>query len=118
VGHRGQLQEVVLNVVQNSIDAMITVPEKSRVLHIRTELHGVESIAISVDDSGPGIDPKKMASIFDPFVTTKAKGMGLGLALSHMIIERHGGQISVLPSANSGAHFRIAIPIKSTTPEA
>ena len=118
MGHRGQLQEVVLNLVQNSIDAMMTVPEKSRVLHIGTELHGAESIAISVDDSGPGIDPKKMSSIFDPFVTTKAKGTGLGLALSHMIIERHGGQISVLPGANGGAHFRITIPIKPAPPQA
>jgi signal transduction histidine kinase len=118
MGHRGQLQEVVLNLVQNSIDAMMTVPEKSRVLHIGTELHGAESIAISVDDSGTGIDPKKMPSIFDPFVTTKAKGMGLGLALSQMIIERHGGQISVRPSANGGAQFRITIPIKSATSEA
>jgi signal transduction histidine kinase len=117
VGHRGQLQEVLLNLVQNSIDAMITVADKSRVLHIGTELHG-ETIAISVDDSGPGIDPKKMTSIFDPFVTTKAKGMGLGLALSHMIIERHGGQISVLPGPNGGAHFRITIPIKPTPPQA
>jgi signal transduction histidine kinase len=117
VGHRGQLQEVLLNLVQNSIDAMITVADKSRVLHIGTELHG-ETIAISVDDSGPGIDPEKMTSIFDPFVTTKAKGMGLGLALSHMIIERHGGQISVLPGPNGGAHFRITIPIKPTPPQA
>jgi C4-dicarboxylate-specific signal transduction histidine kinase len=109
---------VLLNLVQNSIDAMMTVPEKSRVLHIGTELHGAESIAISVDDSGTGIDPKKMPSIFDPFVTTKAKGMGLGLALSQMIIERHGGQISVRPSANGGAQFRITIPIKSATSEA
>jgi C4-dicarboxylate-specific signal transduction histidine kinase len=84
MGDRGQLQEVLLNLVQNSIDAMETKTDGGRVLHVRTELHGAEAIVISVEDSGPGIEPKKMASVFDPFVTTKAKGMGFGLGhISH-----------------------------------
>lgn len=113
MGDRGQLQEVLLNLLQNSIDAMETITDGGRVLHVGTELHGAEAIVISVEDSGPGIEPKKIASIFDPFVTTKAKGMGLGLAISHMIIDRHQGQISIVPSAKSGAHFRITLPIKA-----
>jgi len=117
MGHRGQLQQVLLNLVQNAIDAMRAIP--ARTLRVATELSGVEAVVISVEDSGPGIEPKRATSIFDAFVTTKAKGMGLGLALSQMIIERHGGQISVRPGANSGAHFRITIPInKSPTPQA
>jgi len=117
MGHRGQLQQVLLNLVQNAIDAMRAIP--ARTLRVATELSGVEAVVISVEDSGPGIEPKRATSIFDAFVTTKAKGMGLGLALSHMIIERHGGQISVRPGANNGAHFRITIPInKSPTPQA
>jgi signal transduction histidine kinase len=118
MGHRGQLQEVLLNLVQNSIDAMVTITDRNRVLRIATELFGAEAIAISVEDSGPGIDPKNASSIFDPFVTTKPNGTGLGLAISHMIIERHRGQISVAPSANGGAHFRITIPVKSANPQA
>jgi signal transduction histidine kinase len=117
MGHRGQLQQVLLNLVQNAIDAMRAIPARSRTLRVATELSGVEAVVISVEDSGPGIEPKRATSIFDAFVTTKAKGMGLGLALSQMIIERHGGQISVCPGANNGAHFGITIPInKSPTP--
>ena len=76
---------------------------------------GAKAVVISVEDTGPGIEPKKMTSVFDAFVTTKATGMGLGLALSQMIIERHDGQIVVVPSANFGAHFQITLPIKRTS---
>jgi signal transduction histidine kinase len=113
VGHRGQLQEVLLNLIQNAIDAMRTMTDKSRVLRVGTELQGAKAVVVSVEDSGPGIEPKKMTSVFDAFVTTKATGMGLGLALSQMIIEQHGGQIVVVPSANQGAHFRITLPIRN-----
>jgi signal transduction histidine kinase len=112
-GHRGQLQEVVLNLIQNAIDAMRTITDGSRVLRVGTELQDGKAIVVSVEDSGPGIEPNKMSSIFDAFVTTKATGMGLGLALSQMIIEQHGGQIVVVPSANHGAHFRITLPVKT-----
>ena len=114
MGHRGQLQEVLLNLVQNSIDAMRTITDRSRVLSASgPSFTARRQLFISVEESGPGIEPKKIASIFDPFVTTKAKGMGLGLAISHMIIECHQGQISIVPSAKSGAHFRITLPIKA-----
>jgi len=118
IGHRGQLQQVLLNLVQNAIDAMRAITAQSRTLRVATDLSGVEAVVISIEDSGPGIEPERVTSIFDAFVTTKANGMGLGLAISQMIIERHGGQISVLPRANRGAHFRITIPIRSATPQA
>jgi signal transduction histidine kinase len=118
MGHRGQLQQVLLNLFQNAIDAMRATTAGCRTLRVATELSGVEAVVISVEDSGPGIEPERVTSIFDAFVTTKANGMGLGLAISQMIIERHGGQISVRPSANGGAQFRITIPIKSATSEA
>lgn len=82
-------------------------------IRVGTEVEGTKAVLISVEDSGPGIEPKKMSSVFDAFVTTKATGMGFGLALSQMIIERHDGQIAVVPSANLGAHFRITLPIKN-----
>ena len=115
VGHRGQLQEVLLNLIQNAIDAMRTITDRSRLLRVGTKLHGTKAVVISVEDSGPGIEPNKMSSVFDAFVTTKATGMGLGLALSQMIIERHDGQIVVVPSVNHGAHFRITLPIKNNS---
>jgi signal transduction histidine kinase len=110
MGHRGQLQQVFLNLVQNAIDAMIAIAAGSRTLRVATQLSGVEAVVISVEDSGPGIEPKRVASIFDAFVTTKANGMGLGLAISQMIIERHDGQIAVAASVRGGAHFRITLP--------
>ena len=82
-------------------------------IRVGTDHQDGKAVAISVEDSGPGIEPKKMTSVFNAFVTTKATGMGLGLALSQMIIQRHGGQIVVVPSANHGAHFRITLPIKN-----
>ena len=113
MGHRGQLQEVLLNLSQNAIDAMRSITDRSRVIRVGTDHQDGKTVAISVEDSGPGIEPKKMTSVFDAFVTTKATGMGLGLALSQMIIERHGGQIVLVPSTNHGAHFRITLPIKN-----
>src|SRR5215469_16721349 len=110
VGHKGQLQEVLLNLIQNAIDAMRTISDGNRVTSVGTELQSGKAVVISVEDSGPGIDPKKMTAVFDAFVTTKATGMGLGLALSQMIIERHGGQLSASSALPRGAIFRIVLP--------
>jgi signal transduction histidine kinase len=110
IGHRGQLLEVLLNLIQNSIDAMRTITDGSRTLRVATALYGVEAVVISVEDSGPGIEPSKAPSIFDAFVTTKANGMGLGLAISQTIIERHNGQITVAASVSGGAHFQVTLP--------
>ena len=70
-GHSGQLQEVVLNLVRNAIDAMDSITDRARVLRVKTARDGREGVVVSVEDSGPGIDPKKVDSIFDAFVTTK-----------------------------------------------
>ena len=112
MGHKGQLQEVILNLVQNSIDAMRTVTAKPRMLHVRTEPHGRDAIAISVEDTGPGIEEKTLSSVFDAFVTTKTKGMGLGLAISQWIVERHDGRITAMSGVKGGARFEIILPIK------
>ena len=72
-GHSGQLQEVMLNLVRNAIEAMDSISDRARVLRVRTERDGREAIVVSVQDSGPGIDPDKVDSIFDPFVTTKPR---------------------------------------------
>jgi signal transduction histidine kinase len=110
--HKGQLQEVVINLMQNSIDAMETV-EKARFLRIQTERRGQGAISISIQDSGKGIDARMIDTIFDAFVTTKAKGKGLGLAISKMIIDRHEGQLTASSAgAENGAIFQITLPIQ------
>jgi signal transduction histidine kinase len=112
-GHSGQLQEVMLNLVRNAIDAMVSITDRARVLRVRTECDGRGAIVVSVEDSGPGIDPEKSDSIFDAFVTTKPQGMGLGLAICRMIISRHEGQLSASADCKSGASFQFTLPIKS-----
>ena len=110
-GHSGQLQEVVVNMIQNAIDAMDAVDDGSRVLTVRTERNGNDAISIEIEDSGPGIDPKKSSDdLFDAFFTTKPHGMGLGLAICRMIVEHHGGELSVSSADPHGAIFRIKLP--------
>jgi signal transduction histidine kinase len=110
IGHSGQLQQVIVNLIQNAIDAMDTVNSDRRVLQVTTEHDGGEAISITVEDTGPGIDPKKSDHIFDTFFTTKPHGMGLGLAICRMIVERHDGKLSVSSADRHGAIFRIKLP--------
>ena len=110
MGHRGQLQEVLINLVRNAIEAMDAVKDGPRVLQLSAEPHGDDAVAVSVEDSGAGIDPKQMEAIFDAFITTKQHGMGLGLALCRMIIERHEGRLSAAPAHPRGAVFRMVLP--------
>lgn len=108
-GNKGQLQEVIVNLVQNAIEAMDELTTERRVLQIRAE-PAIDRIVVTVEDSGPGIDENKASSIFDPFVTTKRDGMGLGLAISRMIVERHGGELTVAPAHPHGCIFRMVLP--------
>jgi signal transduction histidine kinase len=110
-GHKGQLQQVVFNLVRNALEAMDATTERSRFLQVKTRLHDGDAIIVAVNDSGPGIDPKQLEGIFDPFVTTKSLGMGLGLAICRMIIERHGGRLSALSDGINGAQFQFVLPI-------
>jgi signal transduction histidine kinase len=112
-GHSGQLQEVMLNLVRNAIDAMDSITDRPRVLRVRTECDGRGAVVVSVEDSGSGIAPEKLQSIFDAFVTTKPQGMGLGLAICRMIISRHEGQLSASADNKNGALFQFTLPIKS-----
>jgi signal transduction histidine kinase len=112
-GHGGQMQEVILNLVHNAIEAMDTVKDGRRVLLVSTGHHDRDAIAVAIEDSGPGIDPEKLESIFDPFVSTKPRGMGLGLAICRMTVERHGGQLSASSGKDKGARFQFTLPIKS-----
>jgi signal transduction histidine kinase len=111
MGHRVQLQEVILNLVRNAIDAMDTTHVDRRSLTMRTRPDGGKAIVMEVEDSGPGIETRRLAAIFEPFVTTKPKGTGLGLPICSRIIERHGGQLKASPDCNHGALFQIILPI-------
>jgi len=110
MGHNGQLQQVIVNLIQNAIDAMDSVDSDRRVLHLRTEHNGGNAISITIEDTGPGIDPNKTDNVFDAFFTTKSHGLGLGLAICRMIIEHHDGKLSVSSANPHGAIFRINLP--------
>src|SRR5262249_53946146 len=101
-GHKGQLQEVISNLIHNAVDAMDATTDRSRVLRLTTELRD-DAIKLTVEDSGPGIDANKLEGIFGAFITTKSQGMGLGLAISRMIIEKHKGQITASSDGKKGA---------------
>jgi len=108
-GDRVQLQQVVMNLVMNAIDAMSDNPPERRTLSVRTQQNPEGWIEVSVSDSGPGIAPAAIASVFDPFFTTKPQGMGLGLSISRTIVQSHGGRIWV-EADSGGATFRFVIP--------
>jgi signal transduction histidine kinase len=110
MGHSGQLHQVIVNLIQNAIDAMDSVAGGRRVLQVNTEYDGGDAISITIEDTGPGIDPKKSDDIFGAFFTTKPHGMGLGLAICRMIVERHDGELSVASANPHGAIFRIKLP--------
>lgn len=114
VGHQGQLQEVLMNLIRNAIEAMDTVKTGPRMLTVKTRMQGEDSVAVIVADTGPGIPPEKIGAIFDAFMTTKAKGMGLGLAICRMIAERHGGRLEASSAASGGARFQMTLPGEPT----
>jgi PAS domain S-box-containing protein len=109
-GHKRQLQQVISNLVQNAIEAMDNTTDRDRLLRVRTGLHNRDAIIVAVEDSGPGVDPKQLGSIFDAFFTTKSHGIGLGLAICRMIVERHGGQLTAASDGNNGALFQFVLP--------
>jgi PAS domain S-box-containing protein len=113
LGDRVQLQQVLLNLVVNGMDAMSTVPERTRLLVIRggRDTHdGTPSATISVQDQGVGLQDTDAARLFDAFYTTKPNGMGMGLAISRSIIEAHGGRLWVERQDGTGATFSFTLP--------
>jgi signal transduction histidine kinase len=110
LGDHIQLQQVILNLVVNGIDAMKDTPSENRTISLRTSR--VENFAqLSVSDRGPGIPEDKLKEIFDPFFTSKTEGMGMGLSIARTIIEAHHGLISAKNRDHGGASFRIKLPL-------
>jgi PAS domain S-box-containing protein len=110
LGDRVQLQQVILNLVTNGADALDGVPRERRELVIRSTADRAGGVAVAVQDSGVGIDPKNLGHIFDALFTTKPGGMGMGLAICKSIIEAHGGRISASPNAGGGSTFQFTVP--------
>jgi C4-dicarboxylate-specific signal transduction histidine kinase len=99
----------------NAIEAMETTSDRSRVLRVKTDLRDRKAIGVVVQDSGPGIDSNKLSDLFTGLVSTKPHGMGLGLglAISRMIIDYHGGKLTALSDGKDGTSFEFILPIAS-----
>lgn len=106
-----QLQQVLLNLVKNAIEAMTFVVPEARRLRLTTSFDGHSTVFLSVQDSGPGIPVEDRERIFDPFFTTKSGGMGLGLAICFTVVENHGGKLRLAKSDSDGSIFELAIPV-------
>lgn len=109
LGDRVQLQQVLLNLIMNAIDAMIVVRDRPRKLLI-TSATDAEEVLVQVQDSGHGLDTEHIHRIFDSFFTTKAEGTGMGLSISRSIIEAYGGRLRASPGSPHGAVFQIDLP--------
>lgn len=109
-GDRVQLQQVILNLIVNAIEAMSAIDMRPRELLITTETNEADGVVISVQDSGPGLPPAATELIFDSFYTTKFGGMGMGLSICRSIIEAHGGRVWTIPNGPRGAIFRFNLP--------
>src|SRR5206468_4547055 len=102
-----QLQQVILNLVKNAIEAMSFMPPDGRRLNVGTRLEGGSSIVLFVQDTGPGVHPEDQGRIFEAFFTTKPAGMGLGLAICRTIVERCDGRLVLAESSSRGSTFDI-----------
>jgi C4-dicarboxylate-specific signal transduction histidine kinase len=109
-GDRVQLQQVLLNLIMNSIEAMRATADLPRRLTVSSELTATSGMLMTVEDTGAGVDPAVANRIFDGFFTTKPNGMGMGLSICRSIIEAHGGQIWASPCAPHGAAFQFILP--------
>jgi PAS domain S-box-containing protein len=109
LGDRVQLQQVVLNLMMNGIDAMKTVTDRTRSLVIKTESVEPDQVRATLQDSGTGLDPKSVERIFDAFYTTKSGGMGMGLSISRSIVENHGGRLRAIPNDGPGTSLEFTL---------
>jgi signal transduction histidine kinase len=110
-GDKVQLQQVVLNLVMNAVEAMQSV--QIRLLKVQTDQINPTMVRVSIEDTGTGIDPSDIDRVFRPFFTSKANGMGMGLVICRSIIEKHDGRIWVSPGVNGGSVFQFELPTKS-----
>ena len=108
----GQIQQGILNLVRNSLDALTGHAARGGQITIRSELTAEGEVQLSVADNGPGVSAEAMQRIFDPFFSTKENGTGLGLAITHTIVRAHGGSVGYRPNVPTGACFYILLPTR------
>jgi C4-dicarboxylate-specific signal transduction histidine kinase len=112
-GDRVQLQQVILNLVMNGVEAMASVIDRPRELLIFSRTHESDQMLVAVQDCGAGIDQENLEKIFSAFYTTKSQGMGMGLAISRSIIEGHGGRLWATPNEGEGATIQFTLPLNT-----
>jgi signal transduction histidine kinase len=110
IGNAVQLQQVIMNLVMNAIEAMQNLSDGRKELRITSEVNGTNLIRVSIEDSGPGISPPDLDRVFKPMFTTKPQGMGMGLSICRSIIESHNGRIWASPGVNGGTIFQFELP--------
>jgi signal transduction histidine kinase len=110
VGDRIQLQQVIINLVVNGIEAMVSVTERTRELVVQSQLHERDEVLVAVRDVGVGIEPENANRLFSAFYTTKPDGMGMGLSICRSIVEAHGGRIWASATAGPGATIQFSLP--------
>jgi len=119
VGHAGQLREALVNLVHNAIDAMATLEEdRPRKLKIATLRSRRDRVSIAIEDSGPGIEPGRLPTLFSAFVTTKPGGMGLGLGICQLIVDRHNGELTASSELGKGTRFEVVLPVDALAADA
>ena len=111
LGDRVQLQQVLLNLIMNGVEAMSGVTERTRELSVSSTLAEPSGVLIAIKDTGPGLDPAVADRMFQPFFTTKPDGLGMGLAICRSIVEAHGGRLWVSPREPHGADVRFTVPL-------
>jgi C4-dicarboxylate-specific signal transduction histidine kinase len=111
-GDRIQLQQVILNLIVNAIEAMASITERERRLEIRSQFEPHGGIRVSVQDAGVGIAEELIPRLFDPFFTTRTQGIGMGLAISHSIVEAHRGRLWAESKVNQGTLFQLTLPMQ------
>ena len=112
-GDRVQLQQVILNLILNAIEAMSSANQATRELRVSSGNTESGDVVVAVADSGLGLSPANLERVFDPFYTTKPDGLGMGLSICRSIIETHGGRLWVSANMPRGAVFRFTLPVNS-----
>ncbi len=111
MGDEVQVQQVLLNLLRNAVDAVSETDDARHEVTIRASASGDGAIEVSVCDNGPGLSPEIGDRLFDPFITTKPGGLGMGLSISRSIIEAHGGHLTALRNRDRGMTFRFTLPV-------
>jgi signal transduction histidine kinase len=108
---RIQLQQVILNLLMNAIEATNARSDGPREILLTSQKQGPAEIVVAISDSGAGIDAATLDRVFDPFFTTKPGGMGMGLSISRSLVEAHGGRLWAIPNQRGGARFQFSLPV-------